>query len=150
MKEMVFDLESDGLYDEATKIHCLSYTFDGVNFDTLTDYASMRSLFDTDSLLPIGHNIGLYDLLVLKKLLGVDFRGLVVDTLWYSWYLYPKRPKHGLEDWGEKFGFPKVKVKDEEWAEGNMDLMKERCERDCLINWKLWMKQKKYLEELYG
>ena len=29
---IVFDVEADGLLDQATKIHCLSYTDDGNNY----------------------------------------------------------------------------------------------------------------------
>ena len=150
MKELVFDIETDGLYDECSRIYCLSYTTDGQSYDTLTNTKSMKELLTQPDLMAIGHNIGLYDLLVLKKLLGLDFKGLVVDTLFYSWYLFPNRTKHGLEDWGLEFGYPKVKDDKEQWAEGDMDLMIRRCERDVKINWKLWQKQKKMLGELYG
>jgi DNA polymerase III alpha subunit (gram-positive type) len=145
---ILFDIETDGLIDEVTKIYCMSYTTDGETIETITRLPDMVSLIG-DSSFVVGHNIGTYDLPVMEKLGQLDFKGLIIDTLWLSWYLYPSRNKHGLEDWGEELGFPKVKVEKEGWKEGNMDLMIKRCERDVLINWKLWKKQHKMLEELY-
>jgi hypothetical protein len=145
---IIFDIETDGLYDEVTKVYCMSYTEDGNVSTTTTPDLVCDVLASYDVL--VGHNIALYDLLVLKKLYGFDYSNkLIIDTLWLSWYLDPGRSKHGLEDHGEELGYPKVKVEKEEWAEGNMDLMVERCSRDVLINWKLWKKQEKMLKEMY-
>ena len=41
---IVFDVEADGLFRQATKIHCLSYTSNGKDFKSLTDYNDMRDL----------------------------------------------------------------------------------------------------------
>jgi len=99
----------------------------------------------------VGHNVALFDLLVIKKLLGYyPDHALVIDTLWLSWYTDPNRIKHGLEDYGLEFGYPKVKVDQEEWSQGNMDLMIDRCETDVRINWRVWEKQCKILGGLYG
>jgi hypothetical protein len=145
-----FDIETDGLYDEATTIYCMSYTHDGDKIETLTGLPDMVDLLRSSDYV-VGHNVSLYDLLVIKKLLGYyPDHALVIDTLWLSWYTDPNRIKHGLEDYGEEFGYPKVKVDDDEWSQGNMDLMIERCERDVEINWKVWTKQRKVLEGLYG
>jgi len=141
---ILFDLESDGLLDEATKVYCLSYTSDGNTVKTLTDPEDMYELLISQQTL-IGHNIGLYDLPLMKKLHGVNFTGLIVDTLWLSWYLDPDRPSHAMASYGDK-----VEVQDEQWKEGDLDLMIQRCEQDVRLNWKIWMKQKKLLEELYA
>jgi len=145
-----FDIETDGLYDEATTIYCMSYTHDGGNIETLTRLPDMVDLLRSSDYV-VGHNVALYDLLVIKKLLGYyPDHALVIDTLFLSWYTDPNRIKHGLEDYGEEFGYPKVKVDDDEWSQGNIDLMIQRCSRDVEINWKVWMKQRKVLEGLYG
>ncbi len=141
--KMVFDIESDGLLDEATKVYCLSYTTDG-NVKTLTDPEDMYELLISQKIL-IGHNIGLYDLPLMKKLYGVNYSGLIVDTMWLSWYLDPNRPSHALGSYGAK-----VEVEGSQWTEGDLDLMIQRCEEDVKINWNLWLKQWKMLEELYG
>lgn len=145
---ILFDIETDGLIDEVTKVYCLSYTTNGEDIETLTSLPDMVDLL-RDSTHLVGHNIGVYDIPVMEKF-GLTWDGLTIDTLWLSWYLYPSRNKHGLEDWGENFGYPKVKVEKEEWKEGNIDLMVKRCERDVKINWLLWEKQRKMLEELYS
>jgi hypothetical protein len=146
---IVFDIETDGLLEEATKIYCMSYTHKGTIF-TFTDYDDMRytlNLWDT----LIGHNIIRYDIPVAERILGIDLsRKLKIDTLALSWYLQPNRSKHGLEDYGVEFGYPKVEVDEDQWAEGNIDLMVERCNRDVEINYRLWKKQSKTLGELYG
>jgi len=145
----LFDLESDGLYDEVTKIYCVSYTHDGETVETLTSRSDILDLFASSDYI-VGHNVALYDLLVVKKLWGYyPSHALVIDTLWTSWYTDPNRIKHGLEDYGEEFGYPKVKVDQEEWSQANMDLMVERCERDVEINWLVYEKHMKVLEELY-
>jgi DNA polymerase III alpha subunit (gram-positive type) len=145
----LFDLESDGLYDEVSKVYCLSYTHDGRSIETTTSVSDIADVLSSSDYI-VGHNIALYDLLVLNKLYGIETKGLVIDTLALSWYLDPNRIKHGLEDYGLEFGYPKVVVEDHEWQEGDMDLMIQRCERDVEINWKVWEKQSKVLKELYG
>ena len=146
----LFDVETDGLYDEATTIYCMSYTHDGDKIETTTRPRDMVDILKSSSYI-VGHNVALYDLLVIKKLLRYyPDHALVIDTLWTSWYTDPNRIKHGLEDYGEEFGYPKVKVDQEEWTQGNMDLMIERCERDVKINWLVFEKHMKVLEGLYG
>ena len=60
-RQIVFDVEANGLLDDATKIHCLSYTTDGVTYDTLFDYDGMKDLLLNQQGL-IGHNIIRYDI----------------------------------------------------------------------------------------
>lgn len=145
---MVFDIETDGLLDEVTKIYCMSYT-KGDTIETTTSYSDMCEVLASCPAV-VGHNITRYDLPVIEKLLGFEYSGLKVDTLALSWYLSPDRPRHGLEDYGVEFGYKKVKVEDEQWQEGNIELMIERCERDVKINKMLWDRQQKFLEKLYG
>ena len=145
---MVIDIETDGLFDEVTKIYCMSYTKEGT-IETTTNYSDMCEVLASCPVV-VGHNIIRYDLPVIEKLLGFKYEGLKVDTLALSWYLSPDRPRHGLEDYGVEFGYNKVKVEDEQWQEGDIELMIERCERDVKINKMLWDRQQKFLEKLYG
>ena len=73
----VFDLESDGLLDNVTKIHCLSYArYIGgelVEKNTITDYRLMIEFLNKNKTL-LGHNIVRYDIPVLNKILGVELR----------------------------------------------------------------------------
>ena len=64
---ILFDVEADGLFKEATKIHCLSYTSDGKEIKSLTDYNDMRKLLLKENVL-IGHNKTRYDIPLLNTL----------------------------------------------------------------------------------
>tara|TARA_R100000664_G_scaffold8505_1_gene13974 strand:- start:6887 stop:8731 length:1845 start_codon:yes stop_codon:yes gene_type:complete len=132
---IVFDVEANGLLDTATKIHCLSYTADGVTYDTLFDYDGMRDLILSQQGL-IGHNIIRYDVPLLEKILDIKIEARLFDTLPMSWVLNYNRPKHGLESFGEDFGIPKPKIDD--WNNLTQDDYRHRCVEDVKINWKLW------------
>lgn len=113
----VFDIETDGLYDEVTKIHCLSYVRVGTTeVKSITEYSRMVQFFNQDDLTLIGHNIVMYDIPVVKKVLQFDFKPKrVVDTLGISWYLNSSKDssfKHGLEHYGERLGVAKPKIDD--------------------------------------
>ena len=66
---IIFDVESDGLIEDATKIHCLSYT-DGGEIKTIYEYDEMRKLLLNSKAL-LGHNIIRYDIPLLNKLLDI-------------------------------------------------------------------------------
>jgi len=137
------DIEADGL--NPTKIHCLSCTNDEGTFST-TDYAEMREFLDGLDVL-IGHNIRRFDIPVLEKLLDVEYKGRVIDTLALSWILEPERNRHGLASWGEDFGIPKPEIDD--WVNLSVEEYIHRCEEDTKINWKLWKRFKNTLDQLY-
>lgn len=93
---LVFDIETDGLYEETTKIHSL------VIYDTETE--KLYSCADNEAYLPIlfgvnmlqdaelivGHNIIKFDIPVIKKIYP-DFKpkGKIFDTLLVSKLVYP-------------------------------------------------------------
>lgn len=144
MNEIIFDIETDGL--KPTKIHCLSYD-DGDERNTLYDYDDIRQLFKRDAIF-IGHDICRYDIPVVERLVGVKVEGRLIDTLAVSWYLYPLRPKHGLESWGSDFDIPKVQIHD--WEFQSIDDYTKRCVRDVEITRQLWGRQKDGLSKIYG
>ena len=85
---MIFDIETDGLRDEATKIWCLSYkTPDGVK--VTSDYGEMRRLLTSAKAL-IGHSIITFDVPVAERLLDIKIEAQLIDTLALSWYLNHK------------------------------------------------------------
>lgn len=146
---MIFDLESDGLYDEVTKIHVLSYTRkSGDGITSLTHYDDMRE-FITNADYLIGHDIVRYDLRVIKKILGVEPKSSckLYDTLPMAWYLDHDRLKHGLEGYGEDFGIPKPKI--DNWKHLTVEEYVHRCEEDVKINVALWESFIKRLMFLY-
>jgi len=148
MSAIVFDIEADGLLNEATKIHCLCYhdLERGTNH-VLTSYPDIIALLRNTDVL-IGHNIIRYDIPLLEKLLGIQITATYVDTLSLSWYLEPERVIHGLEQWGEDFGIPKPYIAD--WSKQSLDDYIHRCTEDVKINLKLWKRFKKRLTLIYG
>lgn len=119
---------------------------DGKVFVT-SDYEKMRSFLESAKVL-IGHNIIRWDIPVLERLLGIKIKAKLVDTLALSWYLYPQEHRHGLEEWGEKFGIPKPYIAD--WDSQTQEEYEHRCSEDVKINVKLWNKMYQYLFSLYG
>ena len=132
---IVFDVEADNLLEDATKIHCLSYTADGSTPISLVDYDDMRKLILSQRGL-VGHNIAAYDVPLLEKILGIQIKARLFDTLSMSWVLNYNRPKHGLDSFGEDFDIPKPVVTD--WSNQDIQVYTHRCEEDVKINWALW------------
>lgn len=149
MRVYVFDLEADGLLDDATKIHCLCYwNLTDSTTGTLTNINDIKEWLENADVL-IGHNIIRYDVPLLRKCIGnVVLRATLVDTLPISWYLYPERNIHGLDAWGIDLGIAKPAIAD--WKNLTQEEYIHRCQEDVKINVKLWKKQRSYLERLYG
>jgi len=147
----VFDLESDGLLDTVTKIHCLSYRrYDGkklISSGTFTNYQDIKNYLKTVDIF-VGHNIIKYDIPVIKKILGVIINTRVIDTIGISYYHYPiKNFKHGLGAWGERLGFGKPIVED--WKNQPIEVYIHRCESDVEINTRLFHGQMDYTMQIY-
>lgn len=146
----VFDIETDGLLNQVTKIHCLVYVRfrDGVKIGEgkLVKYSDIINFITQEEVL-VGHNIIRYDIPVLKKLLNIEVSARLIDTLALSWYLYPMRIKHGLEVWGDEFRVPKPIISD--W--NNLTPMEymHRCTEDVKINSILFHKEMEYLNIIY-
>lgn len=139
----VFDIEGDGL--RPTKIHVLSY-WNGKKAVSLTDYEDIKNwLLDQDIL--IGHNIQRFDIPCLERLLGIEIKSKLRDTLAWSWYLFPKRVEHGLESWGVEFGVPKPQI--DNWEDLPIEEYCNRCEKDVEINQKLLEHCINYFSFLY-
>lgn len=149
MDYSVLDIETDGLIETATKIHCMSigqYRGNQIKRFTLTTPESMRNFLDDEPII-VGHNLIRFDAPVSEKLLNYKIKSRQVDTLGLSWYLYPLRQKHGLEEWGEDLGIEKPKIAD--WSNLSIEEYIYRCESDREINIKLFDMQLAYLSELY-
>lgn len=140
----VFDLEGDGL--KPTKLHCISVNT-GKSIKSTTNYDDMRKFFLNAKIL-VGHNIARFDVPIIERLLGIKVSAKIIDTLALSWYLEPKRLRHGLAEWGEEFGVPKPPIED--WDNLPIEEYIHRCESDVKINTKLWDRQWKQLVRLYG
>ncbi len=156
MKEYVFDLETDGLYNEVTKIHCMVVhdinTGETHSFSPANISQGVRLLEEADHL--IGHNAINYDIPVLKKLYpNKEFKAKVTDTLVLSRVIYtdihpedvklgekvPKglRGRHSLKSWGYRLGFYKGEFGEtSDWQTYTPEML-EYCVQDVLLTVKL-------------
>lgn len=150
----VADFEADGLLDEATKLHVLSYQLDnkGVNSFHGTEEAERIKAFfryHLEKKIPIVMHSGIsYDIPLAEKLLGIDLSEIMlIDSLALSWYLNPNRPKHGLDSFHEDYGIEKPKVDD--WENLSYEEYRHRCQEDVKINKALWEDLKARLIDMY-
>lgn len=143
------DIEANGLLDTVSKFHCMVLQ----NTSTKQWYVFKRGQerelekFLSKGMTLIMHNGVGYDKPALNRL-GIKCDNKVIDTLMLSWYLEPKRPKHGLESYGDEFGVPKPPVYD--WHNEPLEVYIHRCTEDVKIQNKLWEHQMEYLNCLYG
>lgn len=133
MKRRVFDIECNGLYQEATHMWCLVFK----NLDTLevSKYPpqgideGLKELFSSDVI--VGHNIAGFDLPVIEKLKGLKYTGVVRDTLCMSRLFKPERFFHSLDSYGKQF--KRYKPAHEDWSKYSPDML-HRCSEDVEIN----------------
>ena len=142
----VFDIETDGLLNEMTKIHVLSYSDDGKTIHHTHDYDEMREFFATRKTIA-GHNIIRFDAPAVEKILGIKIKSRMIDTLALSWYINHTRMKHGLEGYGEEYGVPKPVIKD--WNTLTPQEYAHRCDEDVKINVRLLRDLDLKLNKLY-
>ena len=158
---LVFDLETDGLYDDVTRIHCL-VIYDSETDETLVfnDEGSEEpisrgvQLLETADII-CGHNVISYDIPVLKKVYPwFEPTSLVVDTLLLSrlyhnnildidrkhnWDHMPSQlyGRHSLESYGYRLGEYKGSFgKDTDWQEWSPE-MQDYCIQDVKVTTKL-------------
>jgi hypothetical protein len=159
----VFDIEANGLLEEATSIHCLCLK----NLETQEEISLSGKLLNKKEILHhlnggiAGHNIIGYDIPLLKKFYGFSLidilgRDAINDTFIMSKTLYPDRPMpkgcpesavnpitghskkigpHGLEAWGWRVGIRKIEIHD--WRFFSPEILK-RCMFDVNINEKVY------------
>ena len=136
---LVFDIEADGFYHEATQIWCIVakdidtgrvYEFDDMQSNRRKSFG-VQLLEEADEL--IGHNIIDYDLRLIKKLYPKFCpSGKILDTMILSQLLYPERKGgHSLEAFGEKYGI--LKPVHEDWSRYTPEML-HRCKEDVKIN----------------
>lgn len=143
MSTWVFDLEANGLLQEATRVWCgvfKEYGTNRVRKFTPNEIPLMLQFMDSCETL-IGHNIIGYDLPLLRRLYGYEFKGTKIDTLLMSRVQNPKRQlpfncpnkragPHSVEAWGYRVG--RGKPDHDDW-ENFSDAMLHRCTEDTYI-----------------
>jgi DNA polymerase I-like protein with 3'-5' exonuclease and polymerase domains len=158
---LIFDLESDGLLEVVSRVHCI--VIDELDSDRKYEYGpghipdALAHLARADTL--IGHNVQSYDLPVLRKLHGWSPAPTcrVVDTLIAGRLILPnltnldgevaKRAKdkafgkiygkYSLEAWGVRFGMTKIGAEIEDWSKWTPEIQ-ARCVGDVNICKRLW------------
>lgn len=143
MKIVVFDTESDGFVEQATKVWCIAtHELGGEKHLFTPDQIQVGLAYLHSADVLVCHNFKKHDGPLLKKLYDwqVKSHQITVDTLIYSRMLYPKRPTpdgykglatHSLEAWGMRLGFSKPEHED--WSKYTPE-MGVRCQSDVEIN----------------
>ena len=166
---LIFDIETDGLLKDVSRVHCLSiYDTTTKELISYNDEGSappisrgVTRLLDADCI--IGHNIIGYDIPVLKKLYPFfDPPKLGIDTLLLSRLYHPDMMaldkaknwnhmplqlygRHSLESYGYRLGeYKGCFGKDSDWKEWSEE-MQLYCEQDPKVTNKLWKHFHKYL-----
>ena len=158
---LLFDIETDGLLDTVTKIHCVVAR----DVDTDEEYVwvgdkikdSWNFLNKADTL--IGHNIMAFDIPVLEKIFSKKLTQLTLrDTLVLTRLIWPDRrdkdfklfrsgklpPKligsHSLKAWGYRIGEYKGEFGETtDWQNFSSEML-EYCRQDVKVNAKLFKK----------
>ena len=162
---LIFDIETDGLYDQATQVFCI-VLYDITRAETFTygpDLvdAALAHLATADVL--IGHNIIFYDLPVLQKLHSFACKCRIIDTLVCTRLIWPKevleeldseqypqvpakrRGTASLEAWGWRLADHKIEFKD--FSKYSQEML-DYCVQDVQVTLKLWrfITQQRYPE----
>lgn len=153
---LIFDIETDGLLNDVTKVHCIvtQCVRTGVQwkFFGQTLREGIQLLKESPEI--GGHNVICYDLPVLEKLYGFKYEGEVFDTLVASRLIYPNMKEkdllkrtvdnrligsHSLKAWGQRLNYNKGEYGEQEdaWTEFNPEML-EYCAQDVALNVKLY------------
>ena len=154
MKFAIADMETDGLIDEVTMMHCFCVSFYEDNKflfkRTYINKIGVMSVFtycEKNDFVLVGHKFIQYDLPVIKKLFGIEYKGKVWDTLAMSYKLFPDQPEHNLEYYGEKYKVPKPFIPD--WKNLKAQDYIHRCETDVEITTILLGDLHSYFKDIY-
>ena len=170
MSTYVFDIETDGLLDEVSKIHCIvmadMVTRKLLKFTTASNNIDQGLKLLSEATELIGHNIMEYDIGVIKKLYPTWHTSAVLtDTLicsrliWGNMYEvdathYRNIPptvkgRHSLEAWGHRLGFYKGAFgATADWSVYTPEMLKY-CSQDVKVNVKFYeyVLEQKYSED---
>lgn len=138
-KDVLYDIEGDGLFDTVTQLWC-AVMIDLHTGDVRGYRPSELDKFVQDlkgARLRVGHNIIDYDDPTMKKLYGLPLDPeSAVDTLVMSRLFYPDRPGgHSLGSWGIRLGCHKGDYTD---FSKYTEEMYEYCLQDGVVNLRLF------------
>ena len=151
--KLVGDLEANGLFQEATVIHCAVFKdIETGKVYRFTSKEKIMAMLDKCTFLVMHNGIG-YDVPLMKKLWGYEFKGRVFDTVLMSRELFKNIPipdamkedyeaakkkldgPHSLAAWGYRLG--RGKVEHEDWSVFSPAMM-HRCVEDVEITYLLY------------
>ena len=164
---LIFDIETDGLLDDVTKVHCIC--IQDTNTNRVWKYAPTQLDVALDVLQDAeeigGHNVMAYDLPALKKIFNFHYVGKVFDTLVASRLIWPNLKErdikkrtvenkligsHSLKAWGQRLGERKGDYGEQEdaWETFSQGML-DYCAQDVSLNVELYklIQSKKYPEE---
>lgn len=146
--KLIADIEANGLLQEATEIHCAVFKDADTNqVWKLRKRDSIIKMLEKTKYLIMHNGIG-YDLPLIKKLWGYEYKGKILDTVLMSRELFkniqiPQQMKddykeackkldgpHSLAAWGYRLG--RGKVEHEDWSVFTPAMM-HRCAEDVEI-----------------
>jgi hypothetical protein len=147
------DIEADALLDDVTKLWCMSNTeltpfMQEVESFTLTDVDEILAMFTNPDNILVMHNGLAYDGPAVEKVHKIKVQAEIIDTLFLSWYLYPRLLRHGLAAWGEELGIAKPEI--DNWEHLSLEEYIHRCKEDVRIQTALWKQMWKHLRLLYN
>jgi len=152
---LIFDIETDGLYDQATKTFCIviydvtraeTFAYGPDRIDDAIAYLATADVL-------IGHNIIFYDLPVLQKLHSFVAKARIIDTLICTRIIWPKeklydldieqypnvpakiRGNASLKAWGWRLADNKIDFKD--FSEYSEEMLMY-CKQDVQVTLKLY------------
>ena len=138
----VFDVEADGFLEGVQNIWHVVFkelnsniTWELTNNGHSSFAAQVYNIIDTADCL-IGHNSIDYDIETIRKILGINYDGLVIDTFVLSSLYDPDLlGGHSLDAWGNRLGYPKDNFSD--FSKPSEELL-SRCVRDVEITEKTY------------
>lgn len=154
---LVFDIETDGLLDTLTQIHCIVIkdidSNEVFSFPPADVEQGLDMLYKADRI--IGHNIINFDLPAIEKVYPTfETKAKVSDTLVlsrvikadqtnndFSSLVLPRKlnGSHSLKAWGLRLGVLKGEFGETtDWSKWSEDMQKY-CEQDVEVTHKLWM-----------
>ena len=158
----IFDIETDGLFDVCTKIHCLVLKdVDNNKILSLSVEEALDKLSKADVI--IGHNIIKFDIPVIKKLYpNFKTEAKIFDTLVATRLLFPDVKekdfqrkdfprdcigRHSLKAWGNRIGNYKAEF-DTDWKTFTPEML-EYCKQDVEVTYNLYkmIEEKKYSQQ---
>jgi len=158
----IFDIETDGLFDVCTKIHCLVLkNVDNNKILSLSVDEALDKLSKADVI--IGHNIIKFDIPVIKKLYpNFKTKAKIFDTLVATRLLFPDVKekdfqrkdfprdcigRHSLKAWGNRIGNYKAEF-DTDWKTFTPEML-EYCKQDVEVTYNLYkmIEEKTYSQQ---